>query len=448
MKQLGRAGLVLISALSAVTASGAEWEVRPGELPSLIGSLGSDKELILKGTANASDLTAIRRLPAGVERLDMSLLEIKGDTLEEGDYFGYREFVDGEIPPYMAYCTNLKSVTLPRTLRQIGTSAFASTPLAEVDCGKVSCLGSNVFRDCRTLRKVELSNSSISEIPEGAFDGCSMLESLVLPDGINRVGAFALRGTAIKNICLPSVSSIGDFSFAMTPALTSITLPVKCHVGTGAFYGASALMRLDGDMMDIPDLTATGADLSADSILMRGPEIGSGAFAGSGVTMAVLSGTVERIGALAFADMKRLQKMDVTDLADRTPEVSDNSFSGTQISRVRLYVLNGTEDVWKNAPVWKEFDIAGRGAGITHPESAADPGIVITRDGRYLRVRSSVPIDEVGLYGADGRVFGVYSPGVPEFSVEPDMDGEILIIRVVSGGMTRIAKLMTWEKTN
>ena len=68
------------------------------------------------------------------------------------------------------------------------------------------------------LKALDLSDAQITEIPNNAFDGKGWLNSVILPEGINRIGNYAFRGTSIRRIIIPStVTTIGQYAFISTP---------------------------------------------------------------------------------------------------------------------------------------------------------------------------------------------------------------------------------------
>jgi hypothetical protein len=77
-----------------------------------------------------------------------------------------------------------------------------------------------------------------------AFDGCSGLTSVTMPEGVIHIGDHAFDGcSGLVSIVLPeSVSRIRDCAFSECSGLTSIVLPEGVtHIGTEAFYGCAGL---------------------------------------------------------------------------------------------------------------------------------------------------------------------------------------------------------------
>ena len=66
----------------------------------------------------------------------------------------------------------------------------------------IEAIGSNAFYDCAKITAVDIS--SLTEISAGAFSGCKSLTSVVIPDAVKKIGAFAFYNcSGLKDITLP-----------------------------------------------------------------------------------------------------------------------------------------------------------------------------------------------------------------------------------------------------
>ncbi len=167
-------------------------------------------------------------------------------------------------------CRALEDVTLPNTLRRIGSKyasigdgAFESTGLRIITIPQnVEFLGPSSFNWCSALRKVALSNQiatihertfsyckSLSEvkfpinlvtIEKKAFENCSSLREVHIPVGTKKIGSCAFNKTKLTAIYIPPTvteigdnptrSSFGDQTFGLIPH----DLTIYCTAGSAA----------------------------------------------------------------------------------------------------------------------------------------------------------------------------------------------------------------------
>jgi hypothetical protein len=111
----------------------------------------------------------------------------------------------------------------------IGNSAFSKSGLSSVDLsGNPSLqLGEFVFFACKLLREAFLSQSNI---PKGLFCRCSSLECVSLTAPVSRIGSGAFFGcSALRSLDLSALSpdaEIGEQAFSCS-GLLEVTFPAK-----------------------------------------------------------------------------------------------------------------------------------------------------------------------------------------------------------------------------
>ena len=120
-----------------------------------------------------------------------------------------------------------------------GCTALTTLSLPE----NVVSIGENAFRNCTGLTSVTIPNS-VTSIGDGAFSGCTGLTSVVIPDSVTSIGARAFYNcTGLTSVTIgTSVTSIGSNAFYYCTGLTSVTIPDSVRsIGEGAFSGCSSL---------------------------------------------------------------------------------------------------------------------------------------------------------------------------------------------------------------
>ena len=140
-----------------------------------------------------------------------------------------------KIGAFAFQANGLKEVTFPSRLASIGTGAFQTNNLTSVILpDTVTSLGNGAFATNLNLERINLSKG-LTEIPDAAF-GCSdakhymtNLKSIVIPEGITKIGQRAFAGNNFSEINIPStVTEIGAYAFSTKEYLTdpcTLTLP-------------------------------------------------------------------------------------------------------------------------------------------------------------------------------------------------------------------------------
>ncbi len=88
-------------------------------------------------------------------------------------------------------CTGLKEFTIPKTVKEIGVSAFSATELETVVIpSSVTKINGYAFRNCEKLRTVVIPDS-VTEIKNDAFFNCANLTYASISDSVKKIGVRA-----------------------------------------------------------------------------------------------------------------------------------------------------------------------------------------------------------------------------------------------------------------
>ena len=158
--------------------------------------------------------------------------------------------------------------------------------------------------------------TSLTELPEDAFNGCSALTTLRLPKSLKKVGARAFKDCAqLRQINLPtSVNTIGQEAFSGCKLLSAFELPEEIEVIEAGTFKDCALL----------------------------PSI-------------VLPLTVSKIDNEAFSGCTNLNSFTVKTFQPASITMGSNVFSNTNLSTAKLYVKQGTKAYFTAASQWQDF---------------------------------------------------------------------------------------------
>lgn len=126
------------------------------------------------------------------------------------------------------------------TVVSIRNTAFqnCSTLTSVTMPNTVTSIGSYAFSDCKALTSVTIPNS-VTSIGRYAFNGCYRLTSVTIPNKVTSINEYTFAGcTGLTSITIPNgVMSINGHSFDNCFGLTSVDIPNSVtFIGDYAFY--------------------------------------------------------------------------------------------------------------------------------------------------------------------------------------------------------------------
>lgn len=143
------------------------------------------------------------------------------------------------IPETVTYNDNTYRIT------SIGNRAFQyCSSLASVTIPEgVKSIGFWAFKNCTSLTSITIPEG-ITSIGESAFSGCSRMTSITIPNSLTCISDYTFEGcVGLTSVTIPgSVTRIGNNAFYDCSSLTSIIIPESVtHIGQCAFYGCKGL---------------------------------------------------------------------------------------------------------------------------------------------------------------------------------------------------------------
>ncbi len=223
--------------------------------------------------------------------------------------------------------TNLEEVTIPEGVTYVGNNAFYNTGIKSISFPvSIRKIGNDAYGNCKMLEHINFKQFNASksqargakaaampadvEIGAFAFENCTSLKTIDIPDATGAIGAAAFKGcSSLESISLPdNLIKIEDSTFFGCSSLNDVTIPsgVK-NIGDSAFDGCEELPPV----LSLPDGLQT---------------IGDGAFSGcSSVTKAEIPESVVEYGDGIFANCSSLTE---PILPDNLTEIPDGMFMG------------------------------------------------------------------------------------------------------------------------
>ena len=232
---------------------------------------------------------------------------------------------------------------LPNSLRALFLSlaALLSLPVLAVE---VEIDGINYYLLSKAKQATVIAKSS------GKYSGEVVIPESVEFNGISHsvtsIGSFAFDGcSGLTSVTIPnSVTSIGSSAFSYCSGLTSVTIPNSVtSIGYSTFSGCSGLTSVT-----IPNsVTSIGWCAFSDC---------------SGLTSVTIPNSVTSIGLFAFSDCPEL--LDVYCYAEKVPYTESDAFNGSYPEYANLHVPDASVDSYKATAPWSSFGkIVGLSAG-------------------------------------------------------------------------------------
>ena len=289
----------------------------------------------------------------------------------------------------------------------------------------ITAVGEHAFDGCTTLTYIELPEG-ITSVGDYAFANCSAMEYISLANTITSIGNYVFEnctGEILINCDIPDaerlnnqdigtfkksqftkvvisdwVTTIGDYAFYNCSSITSITIPESVtEIGSYAFSGCSSITSLT-----IPESVTEigrGAFSGCSSITsITIPEsvttIGDYAFSNcSSITCITISEGVTKIGEGAFYDCSSITSISIP---ESVTEIGSYTFYGCSSLASDIVIPSGVTKI-------NDYTFYGCGSitSITIPESVTEIGsYAFYGCGGELTVNCNIPDASSSDHGA------------------------------------------------
>ena len=224
-------------------------------------------------TVTNSDITigATYTTASGLSEFDITLTEVTGLSVTL-NMNGTKDWGDGTLDTSMTHtyasvgdytitCNGSTMTTSNSSglFGQTGDSNNKNYYVRDIRLGSsVTSIGNNAFENCSSLTSITIPEV-VTSISSSAFSNCHSLTSITIPEGVTSIGQSAFYNCySLTSITIPEgVTSIGNKAFYACLSLTSITIPeVVTSIGSAAFSGCYSLTSIT-----IPEgVTSIGSD--------------------------------------------------------------------------------------------------------------------------------------------------------------------------------------------
>ena len=237
--------------------------------------LSNGSDIVVPNDIDGIPVTYVRGLTADLTsiKLPSSLIKIKDDAFNSMDTLKFL-VIDGGAPNLnelgersfsgcsnieeldlsnskltsipegaFAYCKNLKTIKLPSTITSIGDEAFYNcqslTNIEGLDKCNLKSIGSAAFSNCKALENLDFSKSTFTNVPSKAFNGCSALAKITLPNTLTTIGGYAFYacyGIPQLDLSNTALTTLENYALYQMRETTKFSLPDSISsIGTHAF---------------------------------------------------------------------------------------------------------------------------------------------------------------------------------------------------------------------
>ena len=265
-----------------------------------------------------------------------------------------------------------------------GAETYQDFEYSALDDGRVKITGYNGGAETVVIPDT-IDGKSVTSIGRRAFEGCTNLKSITIPNSVTEMGRRAFSGcSSLTGIAIPdSVTEIGKYAFDGCKSLTSITIPDGVtSIGDGAFYNCSSLTEIKVASENSNYVSVNGVLYNKDKTTIicypagkKGnnykipdgvTKVGSSAFIGcSSLTSITIPNSVTEIGYSVFEGCTNLKSITIP---NGVTSIGDSAFEDCT-SLKSITIPNGVTSIGDSA-----FEGCTSLTSITIPNSVTSIG--------------------------------------------------------------------------
>lgn len=250
---------------------------------------------------------------------DLTTVNIPATVTYNGDTYNVTA-----IAPFAFEWCSFTSLTIPASLKTMDYRAFFG-------CDNITSLTWNAVKcdDFESASPFQYNGTNYSAI--------APITTVVFGDGVQRIPSYLLdRIETLTSVTIPnSVTSIGEAAFNECVNLTAISLPDGItSIGAGAFTSCEKLTSI------VLPSSLTTIDYT---VFMECTNLQS----------VTIPNSVTAIKSYAFMECNSLKA--IYNYGETPANAYSAVFDGVNKSTCKLYVPRNSINLYKNAPVWRDF---------------------------------------------------------------------------------------------
>ena len=179
----------------------------------------------------------MKRIISSLCAVILAISAIGQNTFIVGDLITYEITSENTVEVHDC-ATSATAVTIPESIINPNNNGITYS---------VTAIGEKAFQHCTKLEEIIIPNS-VTSIGNNAFHNCNKLSSIIFSNTLTSIDSNAfLKCSTLTSVVIPSsVTSISSQAFRDCSSLASVTLPENATIEINAFYNAGKRDTING----------------------------------------------------------------------------------------------------------------------------------------------------------------------------------------------------------